>query len=83
MSKERPLVADRLRPVIQFSGVLRKELIEILRQPRLLLILVVGPFLVLALFGIGFDQERTVLDTTFVGPRDSVYESSIEEFSDE
>ena len=78
-----PLVAKRLRPVIQFSGVLRKELISILRQPRLLLILVVGPFLVLALFAVGFDQERTVLDTTFVGPRDSVYESSIEEFSDE
>ena len=78
-----PLVSKRLRPVIQFVGVLRKELISILRQPRLLLILVVGPFLVLALFAVGFDQERTVLETTFVGPRDGVYESSIEEFSDE
>ena len=83
MSQPRPLVAQRLRSVIQFSGVLRKELVAILRQPRLLLILVIGPFLVLALFAVGFDQERTVLDTTFVGPQDSLYESSIEEFSDE
>ncbi|MEP1125584.1 MAG: ABC transporter permease [Ilumatobacter sp.] len=79
----RPLVARRLRSIIQFSGVLRKELTSILRQPRLLLILVVGPFLVLALFAVGFDQQRTVLDTMFVGPADSVYEDSIEEFSDE
>ncbi len=78
-----PLVARRLRSIIQFGGVLRKELVSILRQPRLLLILVVGPFLVLALFAVGFDQQRTVLDTTFVGPADSVYEDSIEEFSDE
>ena len=83
MSKDEPLVAPRLRPVIHFLGVLRKEAVAILRQPRLLLILVIGPFLVLALFAVGFDQERTVLDTTFVGPRDSVYESSIEEFADE
>ena len=83
MSQPQPLVARRLRSVIQFSGVLRKELMAILRQPRLLLILVIGPFLVLALFAVGFDQERTVLDTTFVGPTDSLYESSIEDFSDE
>lgn len=80
---DKPLVTNRLRGVVQFTGVLRKELVSILRQPRLLLILVVGPFLVLALFAVGFDQQRTVLDTTFVGPSDSVFEASIEEFSDE
>lgn len=79
----KPLVAQRLRPLVQFSGVTRKEAVVILRQPRLLMILVIGPFLVLALFAVGFDQERTVLDTTFVGPAGSVYEDSLAEFSDE
>ena len=83
MSSAPPLLPPRLRPFIQFTGFLRKETVAILRQPRLLLILVIGPFLVLALFGLGFDQQKTVLDTTFVGPPDSIYESSVEEFADE
>ena len=83
MSSAPPLLPPRLRPFIQFTGFLRKETVAILRQPRLLLILVIGPFLVLALFGLGFDQQKTVLDTTFVGSPDSIYESSVEEFADE
>lgn len=71
------------RPFVQFFGMLRKEILVIVRQPRLLLILVVGPFLVLGLFAIGFDPQNTVLETTFVGPEDSMYESSLEEFADE
>ncbi|MGA9277061.1 ABC transporter permease [Ilumatobacter sp.] len=77
------LASPWFRPFVQFFGFLRKEVLVILRQPRLLLILVAGPFLVLGLFAIGFDPEQTVLDTTFVGPSDSVYESSMEEFADE
>ncbi|WP_040493183.1 ABC transporter permease [Ilumatobacter nonamiensis] len=80
---DRRLAARRLRPVVQFAGLFRKEVLVVLRQPRLLLILVVGPFLVLGLFAVGFDAENTVLDTAFVGPQDSMYESSLEEFADE
>lgn len=72
-----------LRPFIQVSGFVRKEMAQILRQPRLLLVLVVGPFLVLFLFAVGFDQQSTVLRTTFVGPEDSVYEDALEQFTDE
>src|SRR5665811_1035146 len=77
------ILAGPLRWLVQLSGFVRKELFEILRQPRLLLVLVVGPFLVLAMFAVGFDQQGTVLITTFVGPEDSVYEDAVEEFADE
>ncbi len=73
----------RLTWLIQLVGFVRKEILEIARQPRLVLILVVGPFVVLALFAAGFDQQKTVLTTVFVGPADSVYEQSVDEFADE
>ncbi|WP_420451457.1 ABC transporter permease [Ilumatobacter sp.] len=69
--------------VVQTVGFIRKETLEVLRQPRLLLVMVVGPFLVLALFAVGFDQQNTVLSTVFVGPPDGPYESSVEEFADD
>lgn len=68
---------------VQLVGFVRKEVFEIVRQPRLLLVLVIGPFLVLALFAVGFDQQKTVLTTTFVGPADGIYEESVNEFAEE
>ena len=42
------------RFIIRTSAFVSKELVEILRQTRLLLALVLGPFLILLLFGRGF-----------------------------
>lgn len=77
------LLPSRLGPLIQLSGMVRKELVEVLRQPRILLVLVLGPFLVLFLFAGGFDPGQNVLTTTFVGPADSVYEENLLAFEDE
>lgn len=44
----------------------KKELIEIFRQPKLILILVLGPFLIILLFGIGYPDNGRSLRTTFV-----------------
>ncbi len=68
---------------MQIGGFLHKEVVALLRQPRLLLVLVAGPFLILLLFGIGYDQQQTVLRTAFVGPEDSVYEETIDQFADD
>lgn len=73
----------RTRPVVQTTGFVRKEIVEILRQPRLLLVLIAGPFLVLLLFAVGYDQQQAVLRTAFVGPDDELYADSIERFSEE
>ena len=73
----------RARPPVQIGGFLRKEAASVIRQPRLLLVLVAGPFLILLLFAVGYDEQQSVLRTAFVGPEGSVYEESIDQFADE
>jgi ABC-2 type transport system permease protein len=52
--------------VIRTSAFLRAEVFEVLRQPRLILTLVLGPFLILLLFGIGYRNTARSLRTLFV-----------------
>jgi ABC-2 type transport system permease protein len=52
--------------LIRISSFLSKELTEILRQPRLVLMLVFGPFLIMFLFGLGYPEQNRTLRTTFV-----------------
>ena len=68
--------------VIQSSAFVRKELAEIVRQPRLILLLIFGPFALLMLFGAGYRSESLGLRTMFVGPPDSFYENAIAEYHD-
>jgi ABC-2 type transport system permease protein len=51
---------------IRISSFVSKELTEILRQPRLVLTLVLGPFLVMFLFGLAYPEQNRTLRTTFV-----------------
>ena len=82
MSRQ-PLVSNRFGPFLQLGGMIRKELTEIVRQPRVLFVLVLGPFLVLGLFAAGFDRRETVLTTLFIGPEGGIYEEPLQEFGDE
>jgi ABC-2 type transport system permease protein len=66
--------------VIQSSAFVRKELAEIVRQPRLILLLIVGPFALLMLFGTGYRSESLGLRTMFVGPPNSVYEDAVADY---
>src|SRR5829696_10338288 len=52
--------------LIRISAFMSKELTEILRQPRLILTLVFGPFLIMFLFGLGYPDQNRTLRTTFV-----------------
>lgn len=50
--------------LIRAFGFFRKETLGVFRQPRLILTLVVAPFLILVIFGLGYRQEprlRTLL----------------------
>lgn len=63
---------DRLRraffrPLAFFT----KEFIQMRRQPRLILMLIVGPFLVLLLFGLGYSSKTAPVDTVLVIPPDA------------
>ena len=51
---------------IRISSFMSKELTEILRQPRLVIMLVLGPFLIMFLFGLGYPEQNRTLRTTFV-----------------
>jgi ABC-2 type transport system permease protein len=73
----------RAWPPVQIGGFLRKETASVFRQPRLLLVLVAGPFLILLLFAVGYDEQQSVLRTAFVGPEGSIYERSIDQFADD
>jgi ABC-2 type transport system permease protein len=54
------------RFLIRISSFMSKEWTEILRQPKLILTLVFGPFLIMFLFGLGYPDQNRPLRTTFV-----------------
>lgn len=76
------LSSRRTRGLVRVQGIVRKELLQVLRQPRLLVVLVLGPFVILVLFGLGFDREETALRTEFVGPEDSIYEDAVSTYEE-
>ena len=59
------------RALIRAGAFVRKEVVEIVRQPRLLLALVLGPFLILLAFGAGVRAEDPPLRAVFVAPPDN------------
>lgn len=52
--------------LIRISSFLGKEFVEILRQPRLILTLIFGPFVIMFLFGLGYPDQSRPLRTLYV-----------------
>jgi ABC-2 type transport system permease protein len=75
------MVADILRSPIRTSAFLGKEVIEILRQPRLMATAALGPFLIMLLFGVGYRNEPPEFQTLFVAPGSPEMRQGIEEFT--
>ncbi len=69
------------KSLIRIFSFPRKELTEILRQPRLILSLVLGPFLIIILFGLGYPDEGRSLRTTIVVGEQNPLASSVETFA--
>jgi ABC-2 type transport system permease protein len=57
---------------VRAGSFTRGELVSTIRQPRLLLALVLGPFLVLFVFGLGYEDSLPVLSTVVVGSDDEL-----------
>lgn len=70
-----------IRSVIRVSAFVRKEVVDALRQPLLLLALVVGPFLILLVFGAGLRDTDPQLRTLLVTPEESDIRDQVEEFA--
>lgn len=64
------LLSEVLRGIIRTLGFLSKEVLGVLRQPRLIVSLVLGPFLILLLFGLGFRGQQPEFRTVLVVPND-------------
>ena len=67
------------RGMIRASSFFRKEIFEILRQPRLVATLVLGPFLILFIFGIGYRAQSRALRTLFVAQPNSTLAQDIQQ----
>ncbi len=69
------------RGIIRASSFFRKEIFEILRQPRLVATLVLGPFLILFIFGIGYRDQPRSLRTLFVmQPNSAISDQDIQQY---
>jgi ABC-2 type transport system permease protein len=58
------------RGLVRKTAFLGKEITDIRRQPRLLVSLIVGPFLILFLFGVGYQATQKDISTVVVFPED-------------
>ncbi|MBN1887562.1 MAG: ABC transporter permease [Thermoflexales bacterium] len=67
------------RGMIRASSFFRKEIFEILRQPRLVATLVLGPFLILFVFGIGYRNQSRALRTLFAAQPNSTLAQEIQQ----
>ena len=67
------------KSIIRLLSFFSKEVNELRRQPKLILSLLLGPFLILLLFGVGYQGERPKLRTALVVPQQSVDASQMDE----
>jgi ABC-2 type transport system permease protein len=60
------MITSAFRSLIRLSAFIEKELKEVLRQTRLIMLLVFGPFLIMLLFGLGYRSTGREMRTVFV-----------------
>jgi ABC-2 type transport system permease protein len=65
--------------ILAFVG---KELVEVVRRPGALLSLIVGPFLIMAIFGVGYSGYRRPLNTVIVIPQGSGLPTDLDAYSE-
>jgi ABC-2 type transport system permease protein len=68
--------------ILRLLALVGKELVEVLRRPGALISLVLGPFLIMAIFGLGYNGERRPLETVVVIPSTSGLPSDVQTYQD-
>jgi ABC-2 type transport system permease protein len=71
-----------LKSLTRILSIVGKELIEIVRRPGAILSLILGPFLIMALFGAGYSGYRRPLDTIIVIPPESGLPTDIDSYQE-
>lgn len=70
-----------MRPIVRTFAFVRKEIVQVVRQPGLVIGLVLGPFVILLLFGTGLREEDPAVRTIFVVPDGSQVSAEVERFA--
>jgi ABC-2 type transport system permease protein len=68
------------KTLTRILAIVGKELVSILRRPGALISLVLGPFLIMALFGVGYSGYRRALETIVVIPDGSGLPTDVETY---
>jgi ABC-2 type transport system permease protein len=68
--------------LIRISSFISKEYFSTVSQPRLLGVLILGPFLILLIFGISYQNTYRTLRTIIVVSEDSSIEASVKAFAE-
>lgn len=69
-----------LKRLTRAGAFVSKEIEEVSRQPRLILSLILGPFLILLLFGIGYQGESSKLTGIFVVPAEGGFSQNAADY---
>jgi ABC-2 type transport system permease protein len=68
--------------ILRLLALVGKELVEVIRRPGALLSLVLGPFLIMAIFGLGYNGTRRPLETVVVIPPSSGLPTDVSTYQD-
>jgi ABC-2 type transport system permease protein len=68
--------------VLRLFALVGKELVEIVRRPGALVSLVLGPFLIMAVFGLGYNGVHRPLETVVVAPPGAGLPSDVTTYQD-
>ena len=64
----RELIVGPVKSIVRILAQVRKELIQVRRRPGAFFSLVLGPFVIMAIFGLGYTGVRKPLNTVIVIP---------------
>jgi ABC-2 type transport system permease protein len=68
--------------ILRLLALVGKELVEVIRRPGALISLVLGPFLIMAVFGLGYNGTRRPLETVVVIPPASGLPTDVQRYQD-
>src|SRR5690606_33124103 len=72
-----------IRFFIRISAFLSREFYTVTSQPRLFVILILGPFLILLLFGVSYQNTFQTLRTAIVVPEENDVQAYVDAFADQ
>jgi ABC-2 type transport system permease protein len=66
------------KSLVRITSFIFKEIRELIRRPGIILSLILGPFLIMALFGVGYTGSRAPFDTLVVVPPETDLPTDVE-----